>query len=81
MPIYEYYCSKCDKEFQLKRLIAELKAPAHCPKCGEEGSRLVTAFSSKVGLHLKTPSNSVYRENSAQKNTKAKKAVMSKKSK
>lgn len=62
MPIYQYYCNKCEKEFELKRLMADIDKPALCPKCKKEGAKLVTAFSSMVGLHLKTPSKTVLRE-------------------
>ena len=62
MPIYQYYCEKCEKEFELKRLMAEIDKPAPCPKCKKEGTRLVTAFSSMVGLHLKTPSKAIFRQ-------------------
>jgi putative FmdB family regulatory protein len=62
MPIYQYYCEKCEKEFELKRLMAEIDKPALCPKCKKEGTKLVTAFSSMVGLHLKTPSKAIFRQ-------------------
>ena len=62
MPIYQYYCNKCEKEFELKRLMVDIDKPALCPKCKKSGTRLVTAFSSMVGLHLKTPSKVVLRE-------------------
>lgn len=61
MPIYQYYCNKCEKEFELKRLMADIDKPAPCPRCKQKGTRLVTAFSSMVGLHLKTPSKTVFR--------------------
>jgi putative FmdB family regulatory protein len=80
MPIYQYYCEKCAKEFELKRLMADIDKPAQCPKCKKEGTRLVTAFSSMVGLHLKTPISKVMR-NQPVKKAKAKKASKSKKSK
>jgi putative FmdB family regulatory protein len=62
MPIYQYYCEKCEKEFELKRLMADIDKPAPCPKCKKEGTKLVTAFSSMVGLHLKTPSKAIFRQ-------------------
>ena len=34
MPIYQYYCEKCTKEFELKRLMADIDKPAPCPTCG-----------------------------------------------
>jgi putative FmdB family regulatory protein len=80
MPIYQYYCEKCAKEFEIKRLMADIDKPAPCPTCGKKGSRLVTAFSSMVGLHLKTPTSMVMR-NQPEKKAKAKKASKSKKAK
>ncbi len=79
MPIYQYYCEKCEKEFELKRLMAEIDKPAPCPKCKKEGTRLVTAFSSMVGLHLKTPSKAIFREQAVKKTTKSRKIDQGKK--
>jgi len=79
MPIYQYYCKKCEKEFELKRLMAEIDKPAPCPKCKKEGTRLVTAFSSMVGLHLKTPSKAIFREQAVKKTTKSRKIDQGKK--
>ena len=79
MPIYQYYCEKCEKEFELKRLMAEIDKPALCPKCKREGTRLVTAFSSMVGLHLKTPSNAIFRQPAAKKKVTPQKTAQSKK--
>ena len=79
MPIYQYYCEKCEKEFELKRLMAELDKPAPCPKCKKAGTRLVTAFSSMVGLHLKTPSKSILRKPAAKKVYKSGKTSQAKK--
>jgi putative FmdB family regulatory protein len=79
MPIYQYYCEKCEKEFELKRLMADIDKPAPCPKCKKEGTRLVTAFSSMVGLHLKTPSKAIFRKPAVKKTTKSSKAVKAKK--
>lgn len=73
MPIYQYYCNKCEKEFELKRIMADIDKPALCPKCKTKGTRLVTAFSSMVGLHLKTPSKTVFRKTA----TKTSKAIKS----
>jgi putative FmdB family regulatory protein len=79
MPIYQYYCDKCEKEFELKRLMSEIDKPAPCPKCKKEGTRLVTAFSSMVGLHLKTPSKAIFRQPSVKKTTKSSKTAQAKK--
>ena len=55
MPIYEYYCSKCQKEFELMRPISEASASAFCPSCGAEAEKLVSAAASKVATWLKPP--------------------------
>ena len=35
MPVYEYRCNKCGKNFELRRSIfASSKDKAACPKCG-----------------------------------------------
>lgn len=82
MPIYQYYCNKCEKEFELKRLMADIDKPAPCPKCKQKGTRLVTAFSSMVGLHLKTPAKAVLRAPAGKTNkaVKAQKKTQIKKS-
>jgi putative FmdB family regulatory protein len=79
MPIYQYYCEKCEKEFELKRLMAEIDKQAPCPKCKRDGNRLVTAFSSMVGLHLKTPAKAIFREQAVKKTTKSRKTTQGKK--
>jgi putative FmdB family regulatory protein len=80
MPIYQYYCERCAKEFDKKRLMADIDKPASCPTCGKKGSKMVTAFASTVGLHMKSPSSKIFREQ-PEKKAKAKKASKSKKSK
>jgi putative FmdB family regulatory protein len=69
MPIYQYYCEKCAKEFDKKRLMADIDKPALCPTCGKKGSKMVTAFASAVGIRMKSASSKIFRE---QPNTKAK---------
>ena len=80
MAIYQYYCEKCAKEFEIKRLMADIDKPAPCPTCGKKGSRLVTAFASTVGLRMKSPTSKIFREQ-PDKKAKTKRASKSKKSK
>ncbi len=35
MPVYEYQCAKCGKEFEMMRSRAEKDAQAKCPVCGK----------------------------------------------
>lgn len=50
MPIYEYRCTKCRKEFELFQKITDEPA-SECPDCGGRIERLVsaTSFSLKGG--------------------------------
>ncbi|MEK7281660.1 MAG: zinc ribbon domain-containing protein [Chloroflexota bacterium] len=62
MPIYEYRCAKCGREFELMRKLSEMDEPASCPQCGSPGKRLVSAFASKVGFYIKSPDKSPFRK-------------------
>lgn len=33
MPYYEYVCDDCHAQFELKRSMSNIDAPADCPKC------------------------------------------------
>ena len=44
MPIYEYYCPKCDQNFDLLRSFSQSDEPAKCHECNVEAKRLVSAF-------------------------------------
>ncbi len=44
MPIYEYYCEKCEQEFEEIVFGAELP---NCPKCGEENCQKLISRPSK----------------------------------
>jgi len=70
MPIYEYYCQKCNKEFELRRAISMADSHALCPSCGSESQKLVSAFASKVGFRLKTPSKRAFRKHENKVNIK-----------
>jgi putative FmdB family regulatory protein len=62
MPIYEYYCSRCKKEFELIRPMPRMEDPAACPSCGVEGKRLVSAAASKVGFYVRPPTKPPFRQ-------------------
>jgi len=40
-PIFVYACSKCKKEFEELRRIAEADDPAFCPDCGRQCKQTV----------------------------------------
>ena len=50
MPVYEYYCDKCEREVQLTLSIREHgKGPIKCPKCSGKALRpLLSAFMSQT---------------------------------
>ncbi len=48
MPIYEFRCPSCKKEFEL--FIRSSKAPSPpCPTCGGPATRKVSVFSAQTG--------------------------------
>ncbi|MCK4580756.1 MAG: zinc ribbon domain-containing protein [Dehalococcoidia bacterium] len=55
MPTYEYWCPKCNKEFEVKKPMSDLDKPASCPNCGTKGEKLVSTFASKIGYNLQVP--------------------------
>ncbi|MBI2910705.1 MAG: zinc ribbon domain-containing protein [Chloroflexi bacterium] len=62
MPIYEYCCAACKKEFELMRPLSQMGDPAPCPSCGAEGQRLISAFASKVDYYIKASTKPPFRE-------------------
>ena len=64
MATYEYWCPKCQKEFELRRPIADFDKPASCPRCGAEGERLMSAFASKIDYSLQVPAKAAFRKKS-----------------
>jgi putative FmdB family regulatory protein len=50
MPMYEYYCDKCEREVQLTLTIREHdKGPIKCPKCDGKALRpLLSTFMSQT---------------------------------
>jgi len=59
MPLYEYYCTKCDKVFESLRSIRESDVPAPCPQCDSQAERIMpTTFASmsfKQGYAQRVP--------------------------
>ncbi len=71
MPIYEYFCSKCGKEFELIRPVSEAGKPTSCPQCKGEAQKLVSVFASKVGYSMKVPEKVAFRKLSTAKQGKS----------
>lgn len=47
MPLYEYYCERCDGVFEALRSLEQSDAPSLCPECGERSERIMpTTFAS-----------------------------------
>jgi putative FmdB family regulatory protein len=63
MPIYEYSCPKCKKEFELMRPLSESGASAKCPTCGAKSEKLVSVFASKENYTIKVPRGNAFRGN------------------
>jgi len=62
MATYEYWCPKCQKEFELRRPVADFDKPASCPDCGAEGERLMSTFASKIDYTLQVPAKRPFRK-------------------
>jgi putative FmdB family regulatory protein len=61
MATYEYWCPNCQKEFEVRRPVAEFDKPASCPDCGTEGQRLMSTFASKIDFSLQVPAKRPFR--------------------
>jgi len=62
MPIYEYQCPKCGREFELMRAMSQSDEPAPCPNCGTAAQRLVSVFASKADYYIKVPRKEAFRK-------------------
>ena len=52
MPIYLFYCSHCDRSFEIKKLIAESGESEVCPFCGLMAERKYTPIPFTFGFRL-----------------------------
>ena len=49
MPLYEYFCTSCQRTFETMRPSKEADAPATCPDCQHAASqRILSLFASSV---------------------------------
>ena len=62
MPIYEYRCSHCNKEFELMRPFSEANKPGYCPECHSQGERLLSVFASTADFSIKVPDKQPFRK-------------------
>ena len=46
MPLYEYYCRRCEAKFELLRSMSRSEEPATCPSGHEGAERTLSVFSS-----------------------------------
>ena len=47
MPLYEYYCDKCESVFEALKSVSASDQPAKCPSCGRDADRIMpTSFAS-----------------------------------
>ena len=44
MPLYEYYCRKCEAKFELLRPLSRMDEPAACPQGHAGGQRVLSTF-------------------------------------
>lgn len=63
MPIYEFYCPKCKKEFEVMRSVSKVDEQAKCPACGSNGERLLSVFASKKEYSIRIPGKDAFRGN------------------
>ena len=47
MPVYEYYCEKCQLEYEIIRPVSKMDEPAPCANCNQNGQRQLSNFSFK----------------------------------
>jgi putative FmdB family regulatory protein len=64
MPLYEYYCKRCDGIFETMRPIARAADPAPCPVCAKKAPRIpptsFAAFTMRDGYPRAIPDRGTY---------------------
>lgn len=69
MPIYEYWCEPCGREFEQMRPMSESASAGACPKCGHESPRVPSVFASKENYTIKVPRGQAFRGHRAEEAT------------
>lgn len=62
MPIYEYWCNACGREFEQIRPMSQATEPATCPTCGAASEKLPSVFASKADYTIKVPRSGAFRQ-------------------
>jgi putative FmdB family regulatory protein len=62
MPIYEYWCDVCQKEFEQMRPMSQSADPAACPTCDASSEKLPSVFASKAEYTIKVPRSGALRQ-------------------
>jgi putative FmdB family regulatory protein len=44
MPVYEYYCKRCQQRFELLRPVSRMDDPAACPEGHAGATRVLSTF-------------------------------------
>lgn len=44
MPLYEYFCRRCGRKFELLRPMSRMDDPATCPQGHKGGQRVLSSF-------------------------------------
>jgi putative FmdB family regulatory protein len=52
MPIYEYYCPRCQKEFEMRLSFSQSGGSQTCPKCHSAAQRQISSFACKTGGNI-----------------------------
>jgi len=42
MPMFQYVCTKCSREFELRRPRIDARKKAACPDCGSDAKRRIS---------------------------------------
>ena len=63
MPLYEYYCERCDGIYEAIRPMREASLPVPCPQCSGDGQRIMSSFSAftfRDGYPRRLPDKGTY---------------------